>query len=467
MEEFPIQNLSIKITYKISNKVSNITFKRSLLETSILNTLSLSELPYFTNEVEYPVNSISNMSYDKCVETFFNKQKFYDILLPHYNSDNELNDTIKNKIAHKNIMFMLKVLFPTKFPVVHNLHESLQLIHKQTSTYPLFFNPFKDVHYSYLKINSKTHTISKVTLLNDILNNPFYNELFVQFHKLNKWKEKNKQNFENSLSNYFNANKKKVNTELLDFIKYLDKYKKNKSVNYNLQELLSFNTHYDADKLIQFLNKVYNYFYMSSNLYKLTPSEFDLLRSDYSITNTHNEINIWVDLFDQKITSDNFEDISCKLKEQVLINIMNKPNKKYWSISQDYLLSKDVDETKEKFVSLQKLFNNIVNNDRLLKSKFKKFTINSDSFINYLNKQDDIYSKNLLQIIIYIKNNSNKNIIKLINGLDNELKSKRTEKSLLFHHVLISLKKYYLNNGNMNGGTKKKIIKRHNVTNKK
>jgi hypothetical protein len=206
---------------------------------------------------------------------------------------------------------------------------------------------------------------------------------------------------------------------------------------------------------------------MSSNLYKLTPSEFDLLRSDYSITNTHNEINIWVDLFDQKITSDNFEDISCKLKEQVLINIMNKPNKKYWSISQDYLLSKDVDETKEKFLSLQKLFNNIVNNDRLLKSKFKKFTINSDSFINYLNKQDDIYSKNLLQIIIYIKNNSDKNIIKLINGLDNELKSKRTEKSLLFHHVLISLKKYYLNNGNMNGGTKKKIIKRHNVTNKK
>lgn len=198
-----IDELLIRIKTNIPNKsLSTIDFNRSILHlpkdmrqpNGILNNL-----PYFTSDIKYPFRLIENLDYTDRLEFFFNKQEFTRIL-KNYATEKTLNEDEIRKNAEKNILATLQLLFPTSFPVVDNLHESYNLIAKNESTIPLFSvlrNPFKNFYYSYLNVDGNVFTFKKTTWLNDILNNPVYQQIFIEYNRIvpsvNKYKEDKKK----------------------------------------------------------------------------------------------------------------------------------------------------------------------------------------------------------------------------------------------------------------------------------
>ena len=103
--------------------------------------------------------------------------------------------------SEKNIMIMLRLMFPTKYPFVNNIFESFSSVIMKNPVYafklmdflPTFFKSkiFEgSISYSYLKINSKIYTIAQTIWLNDIYNHKEYSELVEKFDKLKKWKAK-------------------------------------------------------------------------------------------------------------------------------------------------------------------------------------------------------------------------------------------------------------------------------------
>jgi hypothetical protein len=93
----------------------------------------------------------------------------------------------RERITRKNIKTMLEILFPTKFPVINDVQTSYEYIQNQKSTRPLWFNPFHTHYFSYLTIGGKIYTVKKTVWLNDILNHPVYQKIFIEYRKLKKW----------------------------------------------------------------------------------------------------------------------------------------------------------------------------------------------------------------------------------------------------------------------------------------
>ena len=185
-----IDELLIRMKTNIPDKsLVNVDFNRNMLHFSpdmrkpegVLNTY-----PYFTSDIQYP-SQLENLEYIDRIEFFFNKQEFTKRLKPF--AKNKTLDEEQSKInSEKNILTTLKLLFPTTFPVVDNLHESYDLIIKKDSTLPLYAylkNPFyRRFYYSHLNLNGSIFTFKKITWLNDILNNPVYQQLFIEYNRI-------------------------------------------------------------------------------------------------------------------------------------------------------------------------------------------------------------------------------------------------------------------------------------------
>ena len=60
-----------------------------------------------------------------------------------------------------NIMTMIEILFPTKFPVINNIHTSHQFVTLSRSLKPLDTNIGRPKMYSHLNINNNKYTINK------------------------------------------------------------------------------------------------------------------------------------------------------------------------------------------------------------------------------------------------------------------------------------------------------------------
>ena len=122
-------------------------------------------------------------------------------------------------------MTMIELLLPTRFPVIRDIHESLDFINNKHSTRPLWFNPFKTHYFSYLKIGGTTYTVKKNIWLNDILNHPVYRKMIVEYRKLHNWRD---EQISNKYNKYENAKKtrkeiiKKINELFEGFDKVLD-----------------------------------------------------------------------------------------------------------------------------------------------------------------------------------------------------------------------------------------------------
>jgi len=152
---------------------TTISFNRQMLynpENTTSSSNSLSSKPFFTDQVKYPIDKIS-ASYSSIIDFFFNVDIF-DSILSEELKKGEVHD--KNDIIDHNIMAMLFLLFPTRYPVINDVKNSFDMFRGFDPLKTLFFNPLNRAPFSYLKIGSETYTVQKVIWLNDFLNHPRY-----------------------------------------------------------------------------------------------------------------------------------------------------------------------------------------------------------------------------------------------------------------------------------------------------
>jgi hypothetical protein len=154
---------------------TTISFNRQMLynpENTTSSSNSLSSKPFFTDQVKYPIDKIS-ASYSSIIDFFFNVDIF-DSILSEELKKGEVHD--KNDIIDHNIMAMLFLLFPTRYPVINDVKNSFDTFRGFDPLKTLFFNPLNRAPFSYLKIGSETYTVQKVIWLNDFLNHPRYRQ---------------------------------------------------------------------------------------------------------------------------------------------------------------------------------------------------------------------------------------------------------------------------------------------------
>jgi hypothetical protein len=109
--------------------------------------------------------------------------------------------TKQTKFGNKNVLIMLRLLFPTKYPIVGNIFSSFNSIILKRSEFNFSFSDILpsflknkliegNASYSYVKVDGKIYTVAQVIWLNDIYNHKEYSELINKFINLNNWKKK-------------------------------------------------------------------------------------------------------------------------------------------------------------------------------------------------------------------------------------------------------------------------------------
>lgn len=188
-----IQKLKITLNTNVKNS-KPIEFTKDVLYHPEHKSFSdIEKYPYVTTRQLYPEDYLSGLEYDQIVNIFFNKTNFEDMLNEN-KIKNKVNDTAY--ISNKNVMIMLRLLFSTKYFIVNNIHQSIDILNKNDSANSIFYNPF-NTKFSYVKINGKPHTITKAVWLNDTVNHPKYNELVnVVGTVIENYKEKYPDNLE-------------------------------------------------------------------------------------------------------------------------------------------------------------------------------------------------------------------------------------------------------------------------------
>ena len=234
-----------------------------------LNSVSsLNDNPFITPNVRYDsinLNSIlKNKTYSEILKFFFNKNNFKETikkLTRNIKIEKNLDDKEKISNVESNIRFMLSYLFPTTLPGKNNIISSFdEYIMNNSNSGISFDNPLKN-KFSYLKIDSKVYTISKIYILDDIVNNPFYAEIIESYKTfLSSGEEKtvfltNKlvKKLKVLLFKLINNNDKKYKQDKknLNILKYLiDNYDSTKKEN------IGFSQSYDINnKKLQTFNK--------------------------------------------------------------------------------------------------------------------------------------------------------------------------------------------------------------------
>ena len=202
-DPFPLElkNIEILIQTNIPNEEPFILTK-SYLEfdktPSASKKTKMSELPFFTINYEIPKQLIYNTyTSNKRITLFFRKRKLTDIILL-YNHPIKPDDLNFGDKIRQNVMTMIECIFPTTYPIVNNLSDSLnskilsntkynmkthftQTISKITN----YFNNNK----IFLNVKGNTYTPYRVVYLNDLINHPRYGEVIRNIGNSNKIKE--------------------------------------------------------------------------------------------------------------------------------------------------------------------------------------------------------------------------------------------------------------------------------------
>ena len=236
---FNIEQIVIMVDSNIPGKepfeLTNKTFHHPDLKSAQMHAFS--KYPYFITERKYPKNKLyilARMSYKKILRFFFDKKYFETKLIGFYknedaqekkekeNSSEETNEEIIKKkeenrkkfddVASYNVKIMIELLFPTSWPAVRNISDShLEYIlgkkeqgisFKDTVNQKVNFGfATKGTNltsglFSYLKVDSKIYTISRVVWLNDLLNHPVYRKFIDNFINYSLWIERERDRME-------------------------------------------------------------------------------------------------------------------------------------------------------------------------------------------------------------------------------------------------------------------------------
>ncbi len=178
-----------------------VEFKQSLLYKPNKSTSTTDEYPYFSDNVEYPIDKLKQLSDSEMIDFFFNQKQFQRILKNEKILDKRATDYnhLQNECIEKNIKTMFSLLFPTGFPTEGDYHTSLDLIKGKQSANNLFKNPFSSPTFSYLKMKNTIYTIKSVIWLNDIFNHPEYSKLVEITDDLRKTCQKREETIKNTI----------------------------------------------------------------------------------------------------------------------------------------------------------------------------------------------------------------------------------------------------------------------------
>ena len=301
--------------------------------------VSLTEHPFFTYKYRYPLSYLQRIgNYKDRINIFFNEGEFNRVMskgdyISTFNNEEELNTLMED-----NIMIMLEILFPTKFPVINNLDTSFDYVTLSSSYKPLSFDKNKYNLFSYLKVNNKEYTIKKVTFYNDIINHPLYYQLIYKTYLFQDWAFKN--NHPELLEKATNILSKsyKYNSRLpLEYLNYenstLLEYRQPNRIfnNIKFQSLIKDHVSNSQEDTVKNFHKLIKYLYKryfqgqeitNTDVFsdKDVKNYEDILRSKGGICDINmktsgipiKEIYIRLNLHDEKINDENLNDIKCK-----------------------------------------------------------------------------------------------------------------------------------------------------------
>jgi len=252
---FDIEEIKIKFSTNIQNKEYKIVeFTRSMLSHPELSNISLTlnDYPYFTFDVKYPLSKLRYLTYKERIEFFFNRENFSNRLSTYakgrnildkskliYEEGDDKNSKMMDDSPEKeyykqrdrhiqtNIMAMLELLFPTKFPVINDIQTSYNIVFDKVSMAFIPLDPTLVNHYSYLKLGGETYTFKKLIWINDILNHPVYQRLILEYRKFWTWSNEEKLKQLKITKRNYSSVKKRVD----DFFEEIEsKYKGDKPI---------------------------------------------------------------------------------------------------------------------------------------------------------------------------------------------------------------------------------------------
>ena len=162
--------------------------------------------PFFSDIVEYSLESFKQYSRAQIVDIFFNKEQFKmtmkigsDKIIPSYEK--------RQRNSKNNVMVMLQLLFPTSFPVKGNIHDTfVENIEKQVTNVPVEMSILPSFvkkligaeeknSFSHIQRSSGIFTVMEVFWMNDIINHPDYSRLFRELYNQSHFiAQQNKRN---------------------------------------------------------------------------------------------------------------------------------------------------------------------------------------------------------------------------------------------------------------------------------
>lgn len=173
--DLEVAPLEIKFTTNIPNK-QLVTFESALLYHSDFELPSnIAKRPYLISNAYFPEDALKNMKWDERISFFFNVDTMRSIMAKESFLIKE-DPSDKQLVENRNIFIMIKLIFPTKYFVHKNIHQTLEYVTGENPERSFFFNPFSQ-QFSYMKLDGKKYTNIRVTWKNDLLNHPSYYEL--------------------------------------------------------------------------------------------------------------------------------------------------------------------------------------------------------------------------------------------------------------------------------------------------
>jgi len=406
-------NLYTNIPKGDDYNIETLTFdKISSPDFKIDEKIKPTQNPYFTYQVKYDEANLSKLSYGDVVKTFFIKNTFINKLWRSkepFLSENEPTDATEKKkyyekrteYINNNIMLMLKYLLPTRFPVINNHFNSMDLINSVDSLSTLLYNPFSTRKPIYLKLSEGTFTVKKIIWLNDVVNNPVYKKMI----KLDK---------------VINVSGKSSNNKLEDFLTSLRKDPPEKKIS-DLKECYKTKCSDNEARYtgIQILSSELYEIFIDTELFEneLKPEDEGNVKCPYYNDYLGEQLQQLLKDMEENIAE---EKLKGELKKNALFSIKTMSSRKQEAVKKEEELDeKTRAKKKEEEAKYNELPANIRNNyeliskgffDKLnegkLKSNLKKYDVNYRNFyIDFLS--DENSEKQLGYLIEFITNNDN------------------------------------------------------------
>jgi len=272
-----------------------------------------SQYPFFTVHTQYTLDSFINLTRQEQIDVFFSKKLLKRHLIRHGVSQTSINDDeaekrrIRFANAKHNIVVMLNVLFPTHFPLENNIKDTFSQNISENGTYPMKIKVLPDFmrfdknqdHYAYIQ-SGGIYTVSEITIINDVLNDPEYSAFLENMYKYVKWLKRN-----NGPAKIIQSRLKEIKVILDEFYKTVDKntekYRKmfdpninvniakqtNKFVKQYTNRTIEFfeqiKAEQDPEEKVNILLSLRAYHISFMNNYRKLPDEFILIDSDIKI----------------------------------------------------------------------------------------------------------------------------------------------------------------------------------------